>query len=110
MPRKAARSKKPKPKKPARKLWRVAVGLMALHDRPFFEHLLASPRDALNELVSAGALTLSAAQVDDVVRVVEAAKKKLTAAQGLAIWDQWNRTGRVESAGWVGTKGGWIGD
>jgi len=79
----------------------IAVGLMALHDRAFFEHLLKKPREALEEMVREGKLTLTAADVDHVVRTVEEGQGKLTAAQGLAVWDQWYNTGHVDPKGWV---------
>lgn len=78
------------------------VGLMALHDRAFFERLLSDPRPTMTDMVRQGKLTLTGADMDEVVRLIEAGFRPLTPAQGLAMWDSWHRTGRIEGVIWPG--------
>ena len=81
----------------------LAVGMMALHDRAFFERLLRDPRPAVMDMVNQGKLTLTDADMDEVVRLVETGFRPLTPAQGLALWDSWHQTGQIEGEIWPGT-------
>jgi hypothetical protein len=77
-----------------------AVAFMALHDRAFFEALLKSPRKAIMEKVAEGVLKLTEAEVNEAVRVAETAFRSLSPREGLAIWDRWNLSGKVQPGDW----------
>jgi hypothetical protein len=80
----------------------LEVGMMALHDRAFFERLLTDPRGAMTDMVKRGQLRLTDADMDEVVRLVETGFRSLTPAQGLAAWDSWHETGQIRGPIWPG--------
>jgi hypothetical protein len=67
---------------------------MALHDRAFFERLVSNPRQALVDMVNQGKLTLTNADIDTVVKLVEK-KPRVPLGEALNTWDRWNATGQV---------------
>jgi hypothetical protein len=73
---------------------------MALHDRAFFERLLTDPRPAMTDMVRQGKLTLTDADMNEVVRLIETGIRPLTPAEGLAMWDSWHQTGRPRIPIW----------
>ena len=77
-----------------------AVGLMALHDRAFFERLLSDPRRTLTQSAIQADLHLTAADVDEVVRLIEEAGHSITPARALAAWDGYAANGHWGGNGW----------
>lgn len=80
----------------------AVVALMALSQRGFFEHLLENPRSAL-----AGVrveLNLGHEDVEEVTRLIEETRGRMSPEDALRLWDDWRETGI-----WGGGPGGWVG-
>ena len=75
----------------------LAVGLLALHDRKFFEELLKDPVKTLDDLVRSGRLSLTKEDQDQVYRLIQAAND--TDWKPLDEWDHYKKTG-IWGGGW----------
>ena len=64
-----------------------AVGILALQDRVFFERLLKDPRKALTDGAFQNQVTLTAAELEEVVRLVQQGGQQMTLAKALEMWD-----------------------
>jgi hypothetical protein len=78
----------------------LAVGLMALHDRKFFERLLENPREAMDYMVDRGELDLTDADKEAVIRLIAKQREANPDFDALKAWDRYHRTG-FWGAGWV---------
>lgn len=79
----------------------VKVGLMALHDREFFERLLKNPRKTLTDRAD---LNLNDADVEQVVQLIQR-QSGLSPADALAKWDRYHAMGDWDPSVWGGRWG-----
>jgi len=77
-----------------------AVGLMALHDRAFFERLMADPRRTLSDPAVQANLHLTPADVDEVERLIKHGTHVVTPALALRAWDNYAANGHWGGNGW----------
>jgi hypothetical protein len=75
----------------------LAVGLLALHDKRFFEALLKDPTKALQELADSGRITFSARDRQEIIRLVAAANQHDW--NPLEEWERYKKTG-IWAGGW----------
>lgn len=75
----------------------LAVGLLALHDKKFFQALLEEPAKALDDVVRRGQLTLTREDQDKVIRLIQAAND--TDWKPLEEWERYKKTG-IWGGGW----------
>ncbi|HUF49482.1 MAG TPA: hypothetical protein VMN60_01530 [Longimicrobiales bacterium] len=76
------------------------VGLLALHDRDFFEELLRDPQGAMDRQMIAGRLRISEEgrrQVEELVRERQAMYPDRDA---LRLWDRYHQSGDWECEDW----------
>jgi hypothetical protein len=78
----------------------VAVALMALHSRVFFEQLLKDPKKAMTEMVKQRRLTLTKKEMAQVVKLIKSSRARIKKAGGLKIWDHWQDTGKLLGGDW----------
>ena len=76
-----------------------AVGILALQDRVFFERLLKDPRKALTDGAFQNQVTLTPAELEEVVRLVQHGSQQMAPPQALEMWDQYHRSPEW-SGGW----------
>ena|ERR1043166_7493689 len=78
----------------------VMVGLLALHDRKFFDRLLKEPSEAVKALAAETRLELSKADMDRVVELVGKQRAALSNEVSVAMWERLHKTGPVASGIW----------
>ena len=76
-----------------------AVGMLALQDRVFFERLLKDPRKALTDGAFQNQVTLTPAELEEVVRLVQGGSQHMAPAKALEMWDKFHR-GPEWGGGW----------
>lgn len=76
------------------------VGLLALHDREFFERLVKDPRAAMEQKVAEGKLKLTDADKDEVERLIRDRNRNPIRDPG-AVWDNYKKTGRLSPEDWM---------
>lgn len=79
-----------------------AVGLLALHDREFFERLLDDPRRAIEDEKR---LDVSPEGIEEVQELIERAKATADRKSALAAWDRFHETGTWDGREWLGSWG-----
>jgi len=94
MPPRKARRPAPKRKAPAPSTGPFTVGLMALHDRAFFQRLLNDPQGTLTDAVAQGKLSLTTTDIALVARQVTRVPRSAV-PDSLAVWDRWQATGQM---------------
>ena len=77
----------------------VEVGLMALHDREFFELLLDDPRAAVTRFAREQREPLDEELVRKVSELVERRGPTLTREAAFEAWDRYHESGRLR--GWM---------
>ena len=77
----------------------TAVGLLALHDREFFERLLKNPKQAVDEV--ANTLELNDKDKVEVVRLIEERNRAgRSPAEALAGWQKYRTDGQWRTMDW----------
>lgn len=77
-----------------------AVGLLALHDRDFFQRLLEDPRRAIE---SEKRLDVSPEGIKRVQELIEDAKSRKDRDSALRDWDHYHETGSWDGREWLGS-------
>ena len=75
----------------------VAVGLMALHDRDFFEKLLDNPRAAIEAKKD---LEVTPQEIARVEELIARRGTKKSPKDTLELWDRWKKTGFWDAGDW----------
>ena len=75
------------------------VGLLALHDRDFFERLLENPREAIGMEDS---LDLSEDAIQEVEELIKRTRQTINYEDALAAWERYHRDGDWEGGEWKG--------
>jgi hypothetical protein len=78
----------------------TAVGLMALHDRSFFERLLSEPEEAMRQAVADNKLSLTPDDIEVVARLIRERNARFSREDALKGWDRHRQSGEWENNDW----------